>query len=103
MDDLPTIPGLDREQTAALRAWVLALIRAEVRAEFHRIRSAKTARAARARKAQGLGWGRPPSVDQAKLDEAARLRREGRPWRTVSESVGVPLTTLRRWLDPRKG
>ena len=46
----------------------------------------------RAAKANGKRLGRPKKV--FRRDEAVRLRKEGRSWRSIATELGVPVTTL---------
>lgn len=49
-------------------------------------------------KAQGRKLGRPARATKAQIDRAATLRAEGASWRSVAQSVGLPVRTLRRAL-----
>jgi DNA invertase Pin-like site-specific DNA recombinase len=80
---------------------MFAVIGAMAELEREVIRERVRAGIAKAR-AAGKCFGRPRRWTNAQVESAARLRAEGASWRTIAQSVGLPVRTVRRALGVAK-
>lgn len=77
---------------------ITAMLAALARIKVMNVREA-TVRALQQRKAKGVKLGRP-TVAPAIIEQARTMRGDGKSYRTISATLGVPVGTLHEYLKP---
>ncbi len=88
------------DTSTALGRAMFTIVGAIAELERELIRERIKAGVAKAR-ADGKHLGRPQRWTRDQMERAAKLRSEGRSWRTIARSVGLPVRTIRRAIGAR--